>query len=93
MAEDRTLRAGTVVHVCGVPVALADDVVVKTHAGDWNQIEAALARRAEPHAAAVPRRVAETSEGHVVVPEDEPLLRDHADESLLRDRRTVSKKP
>ncbi len=40
----KTLKAGTVVQICGLPVALTADVEVETHDGNWALIEAEHAK-------------------------------------------------
>jgi hypothetical protein len=44
MTETFTLKAGTVVHVCGLPVALTEDVVIETHPLTWEQISTDLVK-------------------------------------------------
>lgn len=62
---DKTLKAGTVVHVYGLPVRLQADVAVTTHDGTWGLIvdeHAQATDRSTPETQAVPP-VPETRRG------------------------------
>jgi len=73
MTEQFVLPKGTLVHVCGWPVALTADTIIETNPGNWGLIQTDLHARASSIQAT--RKSVMGLSGNIIVLSDEEKAR------------------